>query len=229
MNCLWCDQEIVIKLHWKNVFVPDLQRQICSTCEQHLRVITGPICERCGRSFREKICSDCHLWSQQYNQDPLEKNVAIFMYNDFLKEVITLWKYRGDYVLVNLFKFYFRECFLKHYKPIIKDAVIVPIPLSEERLLERRFNQAEALANLLNNRGIHINSLLVRKHSEKQSKKTRTERIHSINPFVALTTIRKPVILIDDLYTTGTTLRHAAKTLRLRGCPAVYSFTLARS
>jgi|SRR5690625_3031024 len=229
MNCLWCDAKINIIVHWKNFFLPDKNKQICSTCVSQLAFIGGSICQKCGRKYEGGICKDCQQWSRQFKYDPLERNIALLKYNDFLKEVISLWKYRGDYVLVYLFKEHFRQLFFKRYNSIIKNALIVPIPLSEERLLERGFNQAEALAHLLISEHVKIDTILIRKHSEKQSKKTRFERIGSVNPFMAHKKIRKPVILIDDLYTTGTTLRHAAKVLRTKGCPAVFSFTLARS
>ncbi|WP_308167083.1 phosphoribosyltransferase family protein [Bacillus sp. ISL-40] len=68
-------------------------------------------------------------------------------------------------------------------------------------------------------------------HSEKQSKKSRSERIHlsqvfQVNPNVDLA--GKKVILIDDIYTTGSTLRHAAKLLKVAGAASIQSLTLAR-
>src|SRR5690625_1097913 len=70
--------------------------------------------------------------------------------------------------------------------------------------------------------------ILTRIHSEKQSKKTRSERLSADNPFVAAKKVNKPVILVDDIYTTGTTLRHAATLLKEQGCPEVYAYTLIR-
>jgi len=94
-----------------------------------------------------------------------------------------------------------------------------------ERLQERGFNQAEVLAAFL---PIENRSLLTRIHSEKQSKMTRSERISTKNPFEIVGHINKKVILVDDIYTTGRTLRHAATLLKEHGCPQVYAYTLIR-
>src|SRR5690606_12881635 len=97
--------------------------------------------------------------------------------------------------------------------------------LSKERLMERGFKQAKMLADFL---PIEMVEPLSRVHGEKQSKKTRQERMIAENPFFIKETINKKVILVDDIYTTGTTLRHAATLLKEHGCPEVYSLTLIR-
>ena len=79
---------------------------------------------------------------------------------------------------------------------------IVPIPLSPERLQERGFNQAEAL---IVEAGLQSANLLKRTHSEKQSKKSRSDRIHVPQVFsLEPTTLEgKRILLVDDIYTTG--------------------------
>lgn len=228
MICLWCHEQIDESIHWGNVFWPKQLKEICNRCEKKLIFIGGPTCRRCGKSSSEKVCHDCQWWEKQLIDDPLKENISIFTYNDFMREVIAQWKYRGDYVLIRMFQHYFAKKFSKHFQSIVKDTIIVPIPLSEERLLERRFNQAEALTTLLPERKNVVTNLLYRRHGEKQAKKTRQERIQSNNPFMIHSPVKKRVILIDDIYTTGMTLRHAAMVLKARGCPEVYSFTLVR-
>lgn len=228
MICLWCHEQIIENISWRNVFWPNQLKKICTSCEKKLQFIEGPTCKHCHRRSQTSICSDCKEWLKYFKEDPLEKNVSIYIYNDFMKEIITQWKYRGDYVLVEMFKKTFNNHFKKHYRHLIKDALIIPIPLSEERLLERGFNQAEALANLLPYKIQISTNLLFRKYSEKQAKKTRFERLHSNNSFVIAERIKNPVILVDDIYTTGMTLRHAALSLRSHGCPSVYAITLIR-
>ena len=104
---------------------------------------------------------------------------------------------------------------------------IVPIPLSPERLQERGFNQAEAL---IVEAGLQSANLLKRTHSEKQSKKSRSDRIHVPQVFsLEPTTLEgKRILLVDDIYTTGSTLRHAAKILVENGAASVSSITIAR-
>lgn len=70
----------------------------------------------------------------------------------------------------------------------------------------------------------------MRTHSEKQSKKSRYERIHAQQVFqVCSEEVQgKRILLLDDIYTTGSTLRQAAKVLKSAGAIEVKSLTLAR-
>src|SRR5690625_4878360 len=225
-NCLWCGDEILIQINWKNIFHLTGQQLLCSLCADKLVQMKGRRCAVCSRPHPNNICSDCKKWRLLYDgKDPLNKYISIFIYNSFMKEIITRWKYQGDYVLGDIFQEDFRFLFHTYFKEIKKQALIVPIPLSDNRLKERGFNQAHFLANFLT---VSVTPLLTRLHTEKQSKKTRIERMSTKNPFNLEESINKPVILVDDINTTGRTIRHAAALLRANGCPGVYAFTLIR-
>ncbi|WP_330218383.1 ComF family protein [Sporosarcina globispora] len=152
----------------------------------------------------------------------LDKNVSLFMYDDFLKETIARCKFRGDYILARAFSPFIRE----RLKNMDFD-YLVPIPLSPERLYERGFNQSAAL---IHEAGFTVTELLKRIHSEKQSKKSRQERIHQKQVFelIPADIENKVILLIDDIYTTGSTLYYAAKILKIGGASSICSITLAR-
>ncbi|MNC13222.1 DNA utilization protein GntX [compost metagenome] len=133
--------------------------------------------------------------------------------------------------------------------------LLVPVPVSESRLAERGFNQAERLADVLSGRrGIPQLPLLVRTHhTGKQSFKHRAERIadmkhaFAVNPDVVallqfenwLETLGKrtrplKIVIVDDIYTTGSTIRACAETIRTLcngygKVAEIYSLTWARS
>jgi competence protein ComFC len=136
-----------------------------------------------------------------------------------------MFKFRGDAILADGFE----KELKKTYSRIIDHRLrfrflnlrrggeyeaIVPIPLSRERLVERGFNQAELLARKL---GQPIVDALIReKNEQKQSKKNRRERLlmretpfHLKDDHVRIVTGKK-ILLVDDLYTTGATMRLAA-------------------
>ncbi|MFX3625614.1 MAG: ComF family protein [Ectobacillus sp.] len=171
------------------------------------------------------MCLDCFRWHKE--GDVLEKNRSVFIYNHWMKEVMARYKFRGDCAIVHAFAKEFRAAFRLYYG---SNYEIVPIPLSEERLMERGFNQAQLLASLLPSSGPPCS--LVRVHTEKQSQKTRQERLGGISPFSFSSPERfdgRRILLIDDIYTTGTTLRQAAALFRERGAAGVSSLTLCRS
>lgn len=226
MDCLWCGEEIILTMSWSNFIVLPTKKVLCPTCAEGLEIISGPRCSICSRSYEDKICPDCQKWKKQTNgEDILTKNHSIYRYNTTIQAMVTKWKYRGDYCLGRIFNDSFLRGFADVYGSLGSDAIVVPIPLSQDRLLERGFNQATMLAEFLQ---VEKREVLTRIHSEKQSKKTRLERITTKNPFFLHETVKKAVVLVDDIYTTGSTLRHAAGLLKESGCPQVYSFTLIR-
>lgn len=228
--CLLCSVYLVPRITWSFFSFQHEEAFLCTDCRKKLSKISGKTCEKCCRPLdklspefvQNNLCLDCVRWEE----DPewsgiLEKNVSIYEYNDFFKDLLSRFKFRGDYVLAKVFA----QDIYKITKSFNYDH-IVPIPLSEERLLERGFSQAEAL---IVEAGLQPYHALTRIHTEKQSKKSRHERIHIENVFQAVEPVQgKSILLIDDIYTTGSTIRHAAKTLKNAGAKFVVSFTIAR-
>lgn len=219
--CLLCDTEIIIPTSWQQLLFPKKNIVLCEKCKLGFKKIGENICQSCGRDSEEEICYDCMRWNQSEWKDILSKNTSLFTYNHEMKELIARWKFRGDIVLIEIFR--------EELENVIVDEfdMIVPIPLSEERLYERGFNQSVEIAKLFG----EYEEVLNRIHSEKQSKKNRQERIESDNVFEykkGSNVEGLSILLVDDIYTTGTTLRHAAKILRENGAKEVSSFTIAR-
>jgi competence protein ComFC len=231
-HCLLCHGEIEHKLSWQSLLGKKEITKICEECNRNFDPITGEICDICGRPFAflegefraGNVCLDCKRWEEDVHwSGSLDLNRSLYRYTDFTKEVVAKFKFRGDYVLAEIFSGDLRQTL-----QAFQYDYIAPIPLSEERLFERGFNQAEALITAA---GYEPTHLLSRVHSEKQSKKSRSERIHIEQVFKleeGYDITGKTILLIDDIYTTGSTLRHAAKILKENGAEKVYSFTLAR-
>ncbi|GEL78717.1 ComF family protein [Tenuibacillus multivorans] len=227
MHCLICYESTEPSTTWATMFDAE-DRPVCSSCLEKFERIdqVDHHCEKCMKiiSQHETLCGDCHAWQGRLEEDPLTRNISAFTYNDYMKDIMAQFKYRGDYELVYVWKEAITETYDKHFGN--QKLTVVPIPLSDKRLRERGFNQAEALAQLI---GHPIQNLLIRTHSEKQSKKTKLERILSQNPFHTRKNSPHQILLVDDIYTTGTTLRQAAEVLRSAGAQEVFSITLIRS
>jgi competence protein ComFC len=229
-NCLNCDDELVEMITWRGLFYREPQF-LCSACDKQLVKIDGKRCLGCSRSLDDlaprlikgDVCLDCHRWEENPEwKGMLDQNFSLYHYNDFLKEYLAKYKYRGDYVLAKVFSHT-----IKTYLTKMEYDLIIPIPLSDERLYERGFNQSTAL---LEEAEVRPSNILARSHSEKQSKKTRAERLRQVQVFqlVESDLKGKSILLFDDIYTTGTTLRQAAKLLKEAGAEEVSSLTLAR-
>jgi competence protein ComFC len=216
-------------LGWVDLFVPEQKEVVCNECLTKLEIMEGKRCKICMRSFlildshyqKGELCFDCYRWEEDPSYKGIFKqNYSLYSYNGFLKELIAKFKYRGDYVLAKIFASEIEKK-IKEMKP----NYIIPIPLSEERIYERGFNQAEAL---ILEAGLQSTNILTRIHSEKQSKKSRTDRIHLPQVFHTTTQVAGKIMIVDDIYTTGSTLRQAAQVLKNVGADEIFSITIAR-
>lgn len=236
MYCLWCGQLFQKQISWTIIFGIKEQELICEKCRQTLLTISGEICRICGRMLDltparyvdGDFCIDCIRWQEE---DPINRdrfiNRSLYVYNEGMQEFMNRFKFRGDAYLIQALKMEWKQFVQMYYR----QQLIVPIPLSNERLYERGFNQSKILAQLVTNR---VSDVLIRPHHlKKQSKKTRKERMRSLDNTFAIkigsSVHGKDVILIDDIYTTGTTVRSAAKTLYKHGAAHVMSLTFARA
>lgn len=228
--CLYCQEVVETRLTWATLWAHEGDKLLCQKCESHLHVIQEEHCPTCCKVNVQSKCTDCIQWQKYFDgKDPLDRNISLYSYNQWMKDVIAEWKYKGDYVIGEIFKKAFYELFTRVYHDKIKESVVLSIPLSKDRLYERGFNQAAQLASFLTQEKLEENEYLLRATSEKQAKKTRQERLRMENPFQLTKTINKSVILVDDIYTTGRTLRHVATLLKEQGCPKVYACTLVRT
>ncbi|WP_306976310.1 ComF family protein [Alkalibacillus salilacus] len=175
-------------------------------------------------SPQAKKCPDCHKWSEHFTVDPLKRNISLYRYTPEMKAIISRFKYRGDYEIIHAFETAIQSTYKTHFND---QPTTIPIPLHPVRQQQRLFNQAEAIAQKLI-QPYHTN-ILTRQDNTKQSKKSRYERITSLNPFTVTKQPPEKILLIDDIYTTGTTLRQAADLLIKHGAKSVESFTLIRS
>lgn len=230
--CFLCEEETAKSLSWRQFFLMEEPPALCESCRQSFEKITGERCRLCSRPLaalapdfiKEGVCSDCVRWEE----DPLYKNVlvenrSLYLYNEAMKAFVARFKYRGDYVLARAF-----AGEIKKAAKALPHDLVAAVPLSGERLLERGFNQAEALAR---EAGLETVEILQRTHSEKQSKKTRAERLQGAQVFQLKekpSICHKQILLIDDIYTTGSTLRQAARLLKEAGAAEVRALTLAR-
>ncbi|WP_221644913.1 ComF family protein [Listeria booriae] len=223
-HCLLCMNQLTISISWRSLFIKPQQQNICASCRRKLEVIGADVCRKCGRpqEIGGEICPDCERWTKS-GSDHLAENIACFTYNEFAKDLMALYKYRGDYAIAAVFS----GELIKRWSYVAKE-VTIPLPISAERRTERGFNQTEGLLKLAN---IPFTTQLKREHTEKQSKKTRRERINQEQYFFVEereTVVSKEVLLIDDIYTTGATLHLAAEALMKSGAKSVSSITIFR-
>ncbi|MCX8008919.1 MAG: ComF family protein [Patescibacteria group bacterium] len=204
---------------------------ICPSCKKTIEPIVDTICPMCDR---QTIHGQTHIsCKKSHSMDGL---ISCFRYKGVIQKLIKRIKYQfvSDCMkdLVGLCVQYIN--FLDTYS-FLQDATVVPIPLHPTRLRYRGFNQAavfgKALAHVCNLS--FTDALLRRKRSSRPQveMKTKKERIKNINDMFEVcekTSIPSVVLLVDDVFTTGATMRDATKALKRCGVKTVWGFTIAR-
>lgn len=206
----------------------------CRKCWQKTRIFTGKetVCHKCNKFQSEKE-TNAQTFCHQCDAHFYERARAAGLYENALHVSVLNLK-REPFVSKNL-----RKTFIEAFeKSDFQDAdLIVPIPLSKKRLLERGFNQAAVLAKILSDASaIKLDELsLLRKihtpiHRAGMDNKARELTVKNAFEVTRPNLINgKKILLIDDVFTSGATASACAKVLKKVGADEVYVLTLARA
>ncbi|MCM1027525.1 MAG: ComF family protein [Roseburia sp.] len=202
--------------------------KICPACRGRLRLLEEPWCMRCGRklSEEEEYCPECRRRKHFYL-----RGRALYEYAG-AAEAIYRFKYGGRREYAD----YFGEQICLHLGEFIRSVNpdgLVPVPLHRRRMKARGYNQAELLARAVGRRmklPVYPKMLVRVKNTVPQKKLNPEERQNNLKKafIMGRNDVKlKTVIVIDDIYTTGTTIDEAARVLREAGADRVYFITLA--
>lgn len=206
---------------------------ICPSCIPKLSPVMPPTCKKCGKEvFSEHMeyCLDCTRHKRSF-----QSGVALLNYNDTAQKSMAAIKYRNRREYLD---FYAQAITFRYGKWMarIQPDALIPVPVHPARLRKRGFNQAEELANRLSRMtGIPVNSkLLIRtRKTAPQKELSPAERLNNLQQAFAVSSIFQHsdsislsipsrVILVDDIYTTGSTVESCSRILKQSGVEEVY-------
>lgn len=230
-ECLLCKQQTSLRKG---------ELGLCHACYARIPWIRQVLCPFCGRG---EYCPDCRRKPHTH----FSKSRSAVRYDDTMKELLARYKYRGDerlkavlgHMLVHAYYLLQLEqaAEMSH-----GNMFITYVPVSERRMAERGFNQAEQMALELGRRvNLPVIRLLNRaKHTDKQSFKNRGQRLEDLEHVFemdasgerALGPSGEPITIyiVDDVYTTGSTMNQCAMVLKEQmSIPVeIYGLTWAR-
>lgn len=208
--------------------------RICPTCKDKLPYISEPKCMKCSKpvEYEEKeYCSDCERKSYHF-----DRGFGLWIYSKEMKESLSNFKYHSKKEYA---KFYIDELTRLYGNQIrkLEPDVIVPVPIHRSKLLDRGYNQADILAKGFGGRlGITVLSdLLIRKKKTVPQKNlSDIERLRNLSEAFQLndTVMKnyrkqmKRVLLVDDIYTTGSTIEACTNVLKRNDIAEVYFIVL---
>ena len=217
-RCPVCDQVL-----------PFRSGNICPGCFSRLSFTRSPVCKKCGKEVigeTTEYCDDCARRRKSF-----EYGIALLNYDDTAKRSMAKIKYRGRREYMD----FYGEAIAKRYERRIRRMeadVLIPVPVHRQRLRERGFNQAEALAESISRHlpwelPVRTDILLRNKKTLPQKDLSAAERLKNLSQaFEAderkiASGIRR-VILTDDIYTTGSTAEACSRVLLAAGAEQVY-------
>lgn len=217
---------------------------LCPKCAASLIFIdSNKACSVCGEPFGQIQCCGCSPIDKTLTEE--EKVNYKPNYNQCLSvvrldknsgRIVALCKDAGERRLSRVMAYFMSKAIPRYW--INKNTRIVYIPSSKEAVTRRGFDHCELLANELSSiLKISYIKCFERPKSKDQRKLGRTERVKNLKDMFALSTNAKKlisennlsIILIDDVYTTGSTLNSAAKELKNFGANKIYCITFART
>lgn len=203
-------------------------RLICPACLKQLSFVSSPACMKCGKeigSREQEYCADCIRRKKSFT-----RGFALLNYDSRAAVSMAAVKYHNKREYLD---FYARAAALRFKKQFRQAGiqVIVPVPVHASRLKARGFNQAAVLAEKLSAElGIPREELLIRvKKTDPQKSLGSAERLKNLRgAFEAEQEAGKweRVLLVDDIYTTGSTAEICSRALLKTGVKQVFVFAV---
>ena len=201
---------------------------VCVSCLPKLKLLTPPWCMQCGKKLREEgeYCQECREGKRSFL-----RGRSLYEY-DSAAASLYRFKYGGrkEYAA-----FYGEQAveYLGEFIRAVQPDAIIPIPLHRKRKIKRGYNQAELLAREIGKRmGIPVRTkLLLRvKNTVPLKQLNPKERQNNLKKafLIAKNDVKlNTILLVDDIFTTGSTMDEAARTLRSAGVENICYVTLA--
>ena len=196
---------------------------------------TCGICEKMGEGY---ICKNCYKEIEKYLYNNIEKRQEnifyLLQYKDIIRGKMIEYKFNDKPYLHHMFC----EIFIKNKNAceFFKDYdIIIPVPIHKKKKRARGYNQTELIAKKLSkyfNTKIDTNILIKQKNTPMQSSLGKKDRIKNVQDVYKVLNgekiIGKNVLILDDIYTTGATVKECRKMLQLAGARKIGIIIIAK-
>lgn len=203
--------------------------KICPECKNKLIVVKKPFCRKCGKpmeSTESAYCYDCLNKRQEYT-----RGFGLYHYNSAATSIYR-FKYKGR----REYAAFFAEEIVKNLGEEIRQMkanALLPVPIHKSRFRDRGYNQASVLAK-------EIEKILkIPVYDDLIIREKKTIPLKKLNPLERQNNLKKAfkiarndvkldtIIIIDDIYTTGSTINEISRELKQLGVKNIFFITLA--
>lgn len=207
----------------KDLFVENKRYCLCDDCHKLITPITTR-CLKCGRPTEYgEYCSICTKEKIYF-----ERNYSCFAYDGLIRKIITAYKFNNKrYYAKYLASFYVDKIIEEN----ISVDVLTAVPMTKSHQRERGYNQCDFIANEISERLLipYVKEIYKKGDRTRQLGKSYSERKKNAdNAYYTKSNVYEGlrVLVIDDIYTTGSTMNSMAKTLLKSGAKSVIGLTL---
>jgi competence protein ComFC len=208
---------------------------LCESCSEDLEPIRHPRCEKCSSPFdgaisEQFVCANCKGRELHF-----DCAISSYLSNGPVREFIHGFKYLRRTYLRRTLAAWLSETLLDPRVTAFPFDAFVPVPLHHVRRREREFNQAEVLAKLISGQaGKPVWNLLKRvRNTPTQTKLDRSERMENLRGAFKVRDVGRAkgrhFLLVDDVFTTGSTVDECSRVLKKAGAKSVRVITIARA
>jgi len=206
--------------------------RLCTDCRRKVRYLSSPLCERCGSLFlsatgEDHICGDCIR-----NPPPFSLVRSVCLYAPPVNNLLHGLKYRADRTTLSALS---QITAPFDFTPFSSVDLIVPVPLFVKKLRQRGLNQSLLLACLFfpENKDAIDSKVIARvRDTLPQTSLDGRRRRKNLHAAFAVSTEKdirgKRICIVDDVFTTGTTIRECSRVLMKAGAVEVRAVTMAR-
>lgn len=212
------------------------------TLNNILNLIYPPVCGFCNQICKESLCKKCKIKIKEYEINSIRQSkntyydelLCIFKYENIIRDTLIKYKFQNKAYLYKTFS----KIILKNEKIcgfLKKYDIIIPVPISKKRKIQRGYNQSYLIAKEITKYKVlknECNCLIKQKDTIEQSKLGKNERKTNIQGAYKIINkekiISKNVLIIDDIYTTGNTVNECAKELKKAGAKRIGVLAIAK-
>ena len=212
LSCIICEKDIY-----------NHRYSMCDECLSKLSFITGKTCRLCGRklsnSYEGSICDECLRFTHYF-----EKGVSCVSYNDFAKDMIINFKYYHKRYIGR----YIGEIMSDYLKGTYIDDIdiVTAVPISRKKEKFKGYNHSHIIGKNISKicRKEYVKDLIIRnkdtiplKELTRNQREMELSNVFEFNDNYVNEDKNKTILLVDDIYTTGSTLNECSRILKKSG------------
>ncbi len=219
-RCVACEK-VLLKIEKEMGF--------CMRCAKNIKLVGTSYCMKCGAPLLkegEEFCRNCNATYHYFDQSK-----AVFRYVGGMKDSIYRFKYSNRRCYADVYAAHTIRNYGSWLKSLDVEAII-PVPMYSKKEKRRGYNQADVYAKKLGSAlNIPVENEIVRRNNNTTAMKRLNQLKRKKNLLKAFTTLEngvqfKKVLIVDDIYTTGTTMDEVARVLKEQGVEKVYGMCI---